>query len=99
MVTKRLWLVGVLSMPFFFIQLSKLASDEPYRLAMNFLVEPLRSRASIAGRNGSSLLFPGPLGLPNFTPAAFLALRASLVRAEIRSRQSLQRGPSSSRRL
>jgi hypothetical protein len=35
---------------------------------------------------GSSLLFPGPIGLPSFIPCAFLKRKASLVRCEIRSR-------------
>jgi NAD(P)-dependent dehydrogenase (short-subunit alcohol dehydrogenase family) len=40
---------------------------------------------SISGRSGSSLLFPGPVGLPSFIPCAFLKGKASLVRCEIRS--------------
>ena len=31
---------------------------------------------------GSSLLFPGPIGLPSFIPCAFLKRKASLVRCE-----------------
>jgi hypothetical protein len=38
------------------------------------------------GQYGSSLLFPGPVGLPSFIPCAFLKRKASLVRCEIRSR-------------
>ena len=70
----------------FLIQLSKLASEDPYLLEINPKVDPFFNNASISGRYWSSLLLPGTLGRPSFTPAAFQAFNPSLVLAEIRSR-------------
>jgi len=72
--------------PFFPSQFERLAGVVPQRFAMNFRVDPFASMASTSGRNGSSLLSPGPFGLPSGRPAAFLALSASLVPAETGSR-------------
>lgn len=47
------------------------------RFAMNFRAEPFVSSASILGRNGSSLLLPGPFGRPSGRPETFRALSAS----------------------
>ena len=52
---------------------------------MNVLVAPFFSKASISGRDGSSLLFPNPGGLPSLSPFAILTCKASPVRYEIRS--------------
>ena len=53
--------------------------DEPLRRAV-------RRQAPDPGRKASSLLLPGPLGRPSFSPWAFLKRKASFVRCEIKSR-------------
>ena len=72
--------------PFFFIQFARVPGVVLQRFAMNLCVDPFASSASISGRNGSSLLLPVPFGRPSGFPATFLALSASLVLAESRSR-------------
>ena len=72
--------------PFFFNQFARLPGAVLQRFAMNLCVETFASSATIPGRNGSSLLLPGPYGRPSGLPEAFLALSVSLILAESRSR-------------
>src|SRR4051812_39063100 len=76
----------ILLMLFFLIQLHRVGSVILYRFAIYFCDDPLFNNASISGRKASSLLLPGPLGLPSCTPDCLMDCSASLVLLLIRSR-------------
>jgi len=68
--------------------LQKLEEDDFARaiITPKVLMEPIFNRVIIFSRYLSSFDLPGPFGRLNLTPAAFLALKASLVLWLIKSR-------------